>query len=170
MRRAIQGMIFGVLASSAIAATYTTPTGYWMQYSDAGQKQSIIKIWPAQDGSYQGKVITGFVVNGVAPQEYCSRCVGPENHQLIQGMTIMTGVRDIGNGFFEGGQILDPNQGSEYHVKLTLLDQGATLSVRGYILFPLLGRSQTWTRIPAAQVAHEVAEGYVFKGQARPKP
>ena len=48
---------------------------------------------------------------------------------------------------FEGGDILDPNNGKVYRVKLKLVDGGAKLDVRGYIGTPMLGRTQTWIRV-----------------------
>jgi hypothetical protein len=45
---------------------------------------------------------------------------------------------------FEGGDILDPNNGKVYRVKLKLIDDGSKLDVRGYIGTPMLGRTQTW--------------------------
>ena len=48
---------------------------------------------------------------------------------------------------FEGGDILDPNNGKVYQVKLKLIDGGAKLEVRGYIGISLLGRTQTWIRV-----------------------
>ena len=47
---------------------------------------------------------------------------------------------------FEGGEILDPNNGKVYKSKLKLVDNGAKLDVRGYIGVPMLGRTQTWIR------------------------
>jgi hypothetical protein len=48
---------------------------------------------------------------------------------------------------FEGGDILDPNNGKVYSAKLTLVDGGKKLDVRGYIGMPMLGRTQTWQRV-----------------------
>ena len=48
---------------------------------------------------------------------------------------------------FEGGDILDPNNGKVYKSKMKLVDNGAKLDVRGYIGVPLLGRTQSWTRV-----------------------
>ena len=47
---------------------------------------------------------------------------------------------------FEGGDILDPNNGKVYRVRLKVIDNGARLEVRGYIGTPMLGRTQTWVR------------------------
>ena len=50
-------------------------------------------------------------------------------------------------GLWDGGEILDPNNGKVYKVRLKPVDGGARLEVRGYIGAPLLGRTQTWTRV-----------------------
>jgi len=60
-------------------------------------------------------------------------------------MTIMWGVKKDGD-HWDGGKILDPNNGKTYKVKLTPKDNGQKLDVRGYIGMPLLGRTQTWIR------------------------
>ena len=46
-----------------------------------------------------------------------------------------------------GGEILDPNNGKVYKVRLKPADGGKKLDVRGYIGAPLLGRTQTWIRV-----------------------
>ena len=48
---------------------------------------------------------------------------------------------------FEGGDILDPNNGKVYQSKMKLIDNGARLEVRGFIGISLLGRTQTWSRV-----------------------
>ena len=48
---------------------------------------------------------------------------------------------------WDGGDILDPNNGKTYKVRLTPMDGGKKLEVRGYIGTPLLGRTQTWIRV-----------------------
>ena len=47
---------------------------------------------------------------------------------------------------FDGGHILDPNNGKVYRSQMRLGDGGRKLDVRGYIGLPLLGRTQTWLR------------------------
>ena len=48
---------------------------------------------------------------------------------------------------WDGGHILDPNDGKTYKVRLTPIDGGKKLEVRGYIGMPMLGRTQTWIRV-----------------------
>ena len=60
-------------------------------------------------------------------------------------MTILSGMKHDGDEY-NGGMILDPDNGKTYHSKLQLIDGGKKLNVRGYIGIPLLGRSQVWLR------------------------
>ena len=48
---------------------------------------------------------------------------------------------------WEGGKILDPENGKEYRLRLTPIDGGKKLEVRGYIGDAVLGRTQTWVRV-----------------------
>ena len=63
-------------------------------------------------------------------------------------MTIIRNVKQSGDdkAVFDGGDILDPNNGKVYRVKLKLIDDGSKLDVRGYIGTPMFGRTQTWVR------------------------
>jgi uncharacterized protein (DUF2147 family) len=44
------------------------------------------------------------------------------------------------------GTIYDPESGDEYSAKMTLVSE-ATMELRGYVLLPLFGRTETWTRV-----------------------
>ena len=57
----------------------------------------------------------------------------------------MTGLKKNG-GEYDGGQILDPDNGKVYSSKVQLTDGGRKFNVRGYIGVSLLGRSQIWLR------------------------
>ena len=63
-------------------------------------------------------------------------------------MTILRNMKQSvdDKNVFEGGEILDPNNGKVYKSKLKLVDNGARLDVRGYIGVPMIGRTQTWIR------------------------
>ncbi len=61
------------------------------------------------------------------------------------GMEIIRGARKTeGRDVWEGGKILDPDNGKEYTLRLTPVDRGKRLEVRGYIAF--FFRTQTWIR------------------------
>jgi len=60
-------------------------------------------------------------------------------------MTILWNLRRQGDTW-EGGEILDPENGSVYRCKLHPVSDGSKLEVRGFIGISLLGRTQTWMR------------------------
>jgi uncharacterized protein (DUF2147 family) len=60
-------------------------------------------------------------------------------------MTILWGLTKQGDEY-QGGEILDPETGRLYRVKMKIEDEGQKLLVRGFIGFSLLGRTQVWLR------------------------
>jgi len=52
---------------------------------------------------------------------------------------------------WSGGIILYPKKGKTYKCTIKLEGTGGTLTVRGYIGFSLLGRSQTWVRMDSTE-------------------
>ncbi|MFK2905179.1 DUF2147 domain-containing protein [Dyella ginsengisoli] len=134
-----------LIAGSAFAAT-DTPVGTWKTIDDkTHQPKSIVEI-TENNGELQAKVVK--VLNSdEGPNPICKKCDGARKNQPVEGMTIMWGVTKD-DDVWDGGKILDPKNGKEYKVKLTLMDGGQKLDVHGYIGFALLGRSQVWERQP----------------------
>lgn len=64
----------------------------------------------------------------------------------IIGLRLLEGFRPDGPGRWAGGRVYDPNNGKSYRCKLELEDGGETLTIRGYILAPLFGRTTRWAR------------------------
>jgi uncharacterized protein (DUF2147 family) len=65
--------------------------------------------------------------------------------QPLLGLVILRGFTFDGEDTWEGGKIYDPKSGNDYSAKFELADP-STLELRGYILLPLLGRTEIWTR------------------------
>jgi uncharacterized protein (DUF2147 family) len=61
-------------------------------------------------------------------------------------MTIAEGLKKNGDQY-DGGEILDPENGKTYRCKMKLDETGNALEVRGYIGLSLFGRSQLWHRV-----------------------
>ena len=51
-----------------------------------------------------------------------------------------------GKEVWEGGTVIDPDNGTVYKLKMTPIDGGKKLEVRGFVGFSLFGRTQTWIR------------------------
>ncbi|OGT31132.1 MAG: hypothetical protein A3E87_04420 [Gammaproteobacteria bacterium RIFCSPHIGHO2_12_FULL_35_23] len=155
----ITGALFFIF--TRVQAVTLTPVGYWQQISDTTNKiHSIVQIWE-ENNQLKGKVVRGFGQNGQPPKEFCTNCPTQFNNQPIVGMTIMWGMQyNPNHSRWEGGQILDPDTGNIYKANMTLINGGQRLSLRGYIGIPLLGRSQTWLRIPPNQVKQELSKNW----------
>jgi uncharacterized protein (DUF2147 family) len=65
----------------------------------------------------------------------------------LTGLELFSGFSYDGDGRWTGGTIYDPNSGKTYRCIITWVDRD-TLKVRGYIGVPMLGRTETWTRVP----------------------
>ena len=61
------------------------------------------------------------------------------------GLTLLQGFV-FKNGQWQEGKIYNPEDGKEYACTLTLKNAD-TLEVRGYVLNPVLGKTQIWKRI-----------------------
>jgi uncharacterized protein (DUF2147 family) len=133
--------------ASALAMAQSTPTGLWKTIDDDGKtEKSLVRI-----------VDTGGVVSGKVEKIFdpakadakCDKCEDDRKGQPIVGMTIVQGVKQDAeeNTIWTGGEILDPNNGKTYKVRLKPVDGGKKLEVRGYIGSPVFGRTQTWIRV-----------------------
>src|SRR3954464_5459903 len=139
-----------MLAGAALgaAAQATSPAGLWRTIDDNTKKdKSLVRIVEA-NGVYSGKVEK--IVDPDSPKDAtCKDCTDDRKDKPVVGVTIIRNVKASGDdkAVFEGGDILDPNNGKVYRVKLKLTDNGSKLDVRGYIGAPILGRTQTWSRV-----------------------
>jgi uncharacterized protein (DUF2147 family) len=143
--------IAAVLAATACAWStgafaQASPVGLWKTIDDeTKQEKSLVRIAEA------GGALTGRIEKLTDPTQQdakCAKCEGARKDQKVIGMTIMEGVKRHGGAdHWEGGTILDPNNGKVYKVRLTPKDGGKQLDVRGYIGAPMLGRTQTWVRV-----------------------
>jgi uncharacterized protein (DUF2147 family) len=138
-------VVAALFSGSAALAQQTSPVGLWRTISDdTGKQKSLVRITEA-NGVFSGKVEKLFREPGEEPNPLCDKCDGELKGKPALGMTILTGIKQDGKAY-DGGKILDPNNGKIYSAKLTLTDGGKKLEMRGYIGMPMMGRTQTWLR------------------------
>jgi len=138
----------GLGLCAALAHAQSTPAGLWKTIDDESKKEkSLIRITES-GGVFTGK-LTKLLDPAAKPDAVCDLCSDDRKDQPVVGMTLIKGVKqsDADPGRWDGGEILDPNNGKTYKVRLTPGDAGKTLAVRGYIGAPMLGRTQTWIRV-----------------------
>ena len=63
----------------------------------------------------------------------------------VLGLLILRGFTYAGDRVWSGGKIYDPKSGNDYSAKMTLVDE-KNLDLRGYVMIPLFGRTEKWTR------------------------
>jgi len=137
-----------LLALAASAQAQITPIGLWQSIDDGnGQPKAEISIAQRPDGGLTGKVERSLLVNSTTDTN-CVLCTDDRKNQPKVGLEIIRGGKKAdGKDVWEGGKILDPENGKEYSLRLTPTDGGRKLEVRGYIGAPILGRTQVWNRI-----------------------
>jgi uncharacterized protein (DUF2147 family) len=126
-------------------AQEATPVGLWKNIDDiTGKPKALIRI-TEDKGELRGQIEKLFLAPGADPNPRCELCHGAKKDQPVIGMVFMSGLRKVGSEY-TGGEILDPDDGKVYRSKMTLVDGGKKLNVRGYIGMPIFGRSQIWVR------------------------
>ncbi len=143
MYRALTAIIF--VASSLPALAQMSPVGHWQTVDETTQEpKSQVRI------SESGGVLSGKVeklLRKEARQDaVCTECSDDRKGAPLLGLEIIRGARKAeGKGVWEGGKVLDPENGKTYALRLTPVDGGQKLEVRGSI--GPFGRTQTWTRV-----------------------
>ena len=129
---------------TGFALAQATPAGLWRTIDDETKtEKSLVRITDT-GGVFNGKVEK--IADPTKQDSKCDKCSDARKDQKVVGMTIVTGVKKAENeAYFEGGEILDPNNGKVYKVRMTPKDGGKTMEVRGFI-GPFY-RNQTWQRV-----------------------
>jgi uncharacterized protein (DUF2147 family) len=138
----LAAVLLGMLPlSTALAADPGSPLGLWKTIDDkTGAAKAVVRIYE-QDGKLFGKVVATLAPNA---RRVCEACTDARKNQPIVGMVIMRNMKADGS-VYDGGDILDPDNGSVYSCKIHL-EGNTRLVVRGFLGISLLGRSQTWQR------------------------
>ena len=142
----ILGVSLLVFSTITLAAS---PAGLWKSIDDkTGKPRSLIRV-NESNGTYSAVVEKGLRADDTG-DALCDKCTDERKGQKIIGMTIAKNLKakegDNPNREYQGGEILDPENGKIYKCKMKLSEDGNKLEVRGFIGVSLFGRSQTWTR------------------------
>jgi uncharacterized protein (DUF2147 family) len=127
-------------------ALANSPVGQWHTLDEkTGELKSMVVIFEHQ-GAIKGRV-EKVLRKGADPAAKCDKCSDDRKNQPVVGLEIIRGAKKAsGKNVWEDGEILDPENGKTYALRLTPIENGAKLEVRGS--FGPIGRTQTWVRVP----------------------
>jgi uncharacterized protein (DUF2147 family) len=145
-----------LLAIAALALL--APAASVLAQEVAREADAILGVWltadgkarveiSRQEGKYHGRIIWlkepvkngKEVVDDKNPDEKL-------RDRPVLGISLMRDFVYDEENVWAGGRVYDPESGNDYKGKIHLVDE-KTLDLRGYVLIPLFGRTETWTRV-----------------------
>ena len=147
-RSAMVLAFLAVTASGSRAAPPQSAAGIWEAKDDDGFTNAWF-LFTEKNNVFSARLIKGFRRPEVTTpiKTICAECPGDKKGAHIMGLTLFWGMKRDGL-HYTGGSVLDPRDGSVYHAKMDLSEDGQDLAVRGYLGFEMLGKTQIWHRLP----------------------
>ena len=93
-------------------------------------------------GVLSGKVVK--IADATKQDAKCDECADDRKGKPVLGMEILRGLKKGEGDTWEGGTIIDPNNGKVYKATIKPIEGGAKLQMRGYI-GPFY-RTQIWVK------------------------
>ncbi len=136
-------LLFSLLTETLAGAENKTPAGVWLH----ANKRIRVQIFPC------GERLCGNIVwfrwpndaHGLPLVDLKNKNPALRKRPLL-GLTVLRNLRHTGENTWTGGRIYNPDDGKDYGAQMSIQD-GSTLRVRAYVLFPALGETLIWTRI-----------------------
>ena len=141
------GVAIVLISAWGAASAQMTPVGRWHSMDDkTGEIKSEIVITD-QGGVLSGRV-DKLLRKNADQAARCTECSDDRKDKPMLGLEIIRQAKKAdGKDVWEDGKILDPENGKTYALRLTPIEGGKKLEVRGSIAF--IGRTQTWVRVAA---------------------
>ena len=144
MKSTLAAIIFVSMALPAVAQM--SPVGNWHTLDEkTNEVKSQIQI--TESGGVVSGKIEKLLRKDAKQDAVCDECSDDRKGKPLLGLEIIRGAKKAaGKDVWEDGKILDPENGKNYTLRLTPIEGGKKLEVRGSI--GPFGRTQTWVRVP----------------------
>ena len=142
MKSTLAAIIFASMALPAVAQM--SPVGHWHTLDEkTNEVKSQIQI--TESGGVVSGKIEKLLRKDAKQDAVCDECSDDRKGKPLLGLEIIRGAKKAADkNVWEDGKILDPENGKNYTLRLTPIEGGKKLEVRGSI--GPFGRTQTWIR------------------------
>jgi uncharacterized protein (DUF2147 family) len=143
MLRFACALLLALLVTTSAGAQSVNPIGVWLHPNGRIQ----VEIAPCGD-RWCGKLVWFKWPNdaqGLPLVDLKNPDPALRSRPLL-GLTILRGLRRTGERTWEDGKIYNAEDGANYNAEISYQDNGV-MRVRAYVLLPLFGETEIWTRV-----------------------